>query len=438
MNAEEIGRSVIRVYLHAREYPPSNATSYVGVAIKAGRAMDFAARIRRQATDLDSHQLMEYARLVGMDASDMLLWALPAMKRAGVIEYKSKGGLVIAIEEFVGVQAPFQDQVAAVWQEMGPQLEEVCALDSVGLASYAPLTVSDHQHILSEAGHPEELQAKVLPALDALSLLNRAPSQTLGEDILFNEYVWGTSAVKIAEFLKSLPATERGLLTSLSARALNHPGATMDEFGVNNAKLVQAARQVGFLDPIEVSSLARPGKYFAFHPALERQLAIKGASDSLHERKSFVAHILFGHRYGFRGTGRIENPVVLVQALIAKGAVGPASAIASDYPLIEALGIARVRPSRFHAGRAYLELVKTDVAKDSLDLLRLALEDSGESGNATDPLSSGLWTPSTYAGPERIRVRGELKPGPEKELFDATIAELRKRARRQARLEDIF
>lgn len=435
---EDLGRSILRIYLHAREFPASPSTSYAGAALKAGRLMDFGARIRRQASDLTGEQILAYARLVGLDHSDLVLWALPAMQRAEVLLYQLDGANVTKLEEYIGVQAPFLAQVAAVWDELGPTGEERCALESVRLGAYAPLTLTDHQSALSAAGFAEEVQANVLSALDAMRLLQRARSQALNEDIVFNEYVWGGSAVPIAEFLHSLPTNERSVLTRLSAQALDHPGSSTDQFGISDAKLIDAARQVGFLDPISVRSTSQQqARAFIFHPALERQLTLKQATDTLHERKLFVAHILFGHRYGFPGTGKIASPVVLVQALLNRKVVGPATAIASDYPLIESHGIARVEPSSHHRGRAYLRLIKEDVVRDSLDLLKAALGESGELGSEKEPLGT-LWVPGTYAVPERLRVQGQLRPGAEKEVFDAAIMELRKQAGRKIRLEELY
>ena len=60
------------------------------------------------------------------------------------------------------------------------------------------------------------------------------------------------------------------------------------------------------------------------------------------ERKLFVAHILYRHRYEMWGRGRIEKPLALVRALINRGTVGPTTSIREDYSLLEAQGIVSV------------------------------------------------------------------------------------------------
>jgi hypothetical protein len=296
---------------------------------------------------------------------------------------------------------------------------------------------SDHQQVLAAQGHLEEVQQRVIQALDALGLFRRARSERLGEDIIYNEYVWGDSGIPIAEFLRALPVNEREVLAEISSQAMNRPGVPLRELGVDNVDLLAAASKVGFIDPVGVVTANR-NQSFAFSPSLEQVLRQQGSTDSLHQRKLFVAHILFGHHFGFPGTGRIHNPVVLVRALLNRGRVGPATAIATDYPMIESQGIARVELDESHPGRAYLRLVNEEVVRDSLPLIEAALGLHGHPGGGEEPLQA-LWVPGSYSGPERMRLRAaNLRPGPAKDVFDATIAELRKRTAKRLRREDLF
>jgi hypothetical protein len=439
MDAIETGRMVIRLYLHAKEFPANEATSFVGAALKAGRCMDFGARIRRRGAELTRDQILEFARLVGLDQSDLLFWALPTMAKADVLAYKSDSGGVSALEEYVGVTGPFLEQVAAVFHQLSPRREELCALESVGLASYAPLTLRDHQSALSAAGYPESMQARVIAALDALQLLKRSPSQELREDIVYAEYVWGDSAVKVAALLRKLPDAERRALTQISAEAMNHPGAPLSQFAGVDQGLLQEAERAGFIDAARVVTSTGAKQHFAFSSALERQFAARGLTDALHERKLFVAHILFGHYFGFPGTGRIKDPLVLVRAFINRGVVGPASAITTDYPLLETHGIVTVRPSPQHPHRSYLHIVKDDVVRESLELLEASLgggaEPTGIGGK--DPLR-GLWLPGSFAGPESVRLTDRtLRADAAAEVMDFAIAELRKQAARTTRGENL-
>src|SRR5260370_16333107 len=105
--------------------------------------------------------------------------------------------------------------------------------------------------------------------------------------------------------------------------------------------MISSARKVGFLDTTRVVTRIGNETFFTFSPTLESGLPIT-STDVLHERKLFVAHILFGHRNSSNATGRIQQPLVLVRALLPQGVVCPATAINCDYPLLETPDILKV------------------------------------------------------------------------------------------------
>jgi hypothetical protein len=134
------------------------------------------------------------------------------------------------------------------------------------------------------------------------------------------------------------------------------------------------------------------------------------------------------------GRGRIESPIALVSALINRGTVGPTTSIREDYPLLEAHGIVAVNTRS--DGRAYLQLVKDDVARDSLELLRAAIGEE-PSGGADNPLES-LWLPGTFTSPERDRrTIPELAPSDEVEVLESAVERLREETQRALRNEGV-
>jgi hypothetical protein len=172
MDYNQIGRAVIRLYYHARTFPPSLETVVLGTTIKAGRFMDFAERIRRRGSELSHDQITTFARLVGLDESDLRLAALPTLKRAGVLDYSITGGR-ISIEEYVGVSAPLLNQVASTWEALSPSVTERCALESIELATAAPLYETDHYAALEVMGFSAETQTNTLTVLQAIGMVQR-------------------------------------------------------------------------------------------------------------------------------------------------------------------------------------------------------------------------------------------------------------------------
>ncbi len=428
MDHNQIGRAVIRLYHHARTLPISLETVMLGTTIKAGRYMEFAERIRRRGSELSHDQITTFARLVGLDESDLRLVALPILKRAGVLDYSTIDGQ-ISIEEYVGVSAPLLNQVASTWEELRPSVTERCALESIELATAAPLAETDHYAALEIMGFSVEMRTEALTALQAIGMVQRMPMA--GEYIIYNEYVWGNGVVPIARFLASLPANEREILTSISANVINRPGISLTQFYDVDSRMISSARKIGFLDATRVVTRTGNETFFAFSPTLEKGLPIT-STDVLHERKLFVAHILFGHRNAPSAYGRINQPLVLVRALLRNGEVGPATAISSDYPLLESHGIVKVKASSI-SGRAYLSLVKPDVVEESLPLLEAALGDTSET--STSQSIGSLWLPGSFRGPEDDRRN--LRPPSEAsgELFKSAIMKLREEAQKVTRGE---
>jgi hypothetical protein len=424
------GRAVLRTYLNVIGLPVSAATAFFDATTRAGQAMDLAMRIRRHG-QLSYEQLKVYGELAGLRESDLRMWCIPALEGAALLEVvRDATGTIAAIEEQVGVAAPVLEQAASVWDGFTPGSAERCAIASSDHLSFAPLAESDHRGMLEAEGYDEAVQTRALRALQGVGILRRERSIAMGEDVLYSPYVWGTEAVDIAEFMTKLPPNERAMLAQLSRAAAERPGTSVGGLA-GNERLVFGAQKVGLIDAARVVTTAGGERDFAFSPALERML-VGGATDVVHERKLFVAHILYGHRYASGAYGRIHDPLLLVRRLIERGQVGPATSIGREYPLLEAKGIVRV--TKQGDGRAWLDLVKRDVAEDSLDLLSRALAGDEEAGSEAGVRT--LWLPGTFRSPEENRrALPEIRPGAEAEVLAATVEELREETARVLRGE---
>jgi hypothetical protein len=408
----------------------SPARAVFDATARAGTAITLADRIRRY-TILDYAQMKQFAKLAGITESELRLAVMPLLKDAGIIDYSAgPTGEPGRVTEQVGVSAPLLVQCDALWEACSPSEEEAAAVQSAELGALAPMAIADHQNALERAGFREAIHDSAIRASVGAGLLYRQPSLKLGEDVLFSPYVWSTAAINIADFLKNLPPNERELLMSVSGRAIQRPGISEDQLPVPD-KLLRGARRAGLIDATRVQTATNDERSFVFSPALERQLA-GGSTEVTHHRKLFTAHILYGHRYGSPGTGRIDYPIALVRRLINDRTVRPSTAARTDYLLLEAAGIVRVEKK----GRmGQIHLVKDDVAQDSLDLLRVALAGEGEEDPAHD-----LWLPGSSAGfvtPERDRAAlPEIGPGAEAEVLESAVEELRSELERKFRGEE--
>jgi hypothetical protein len=423
------GLAVLRAYVNLTAVHPGPPHVTLDATWRAGRTADLSFRMRRHGR-LTRAAVEGFGKFVSLAPTDLADWTLPTLEALGIIEYTTDiDGEIIEVEERVGVAAPVLEQVAAIWEQFGPPPLERCAIASADHAAYTPMTLSDHCAALEHQGFPGELHEDAFAALTAIGLLRREESTALGEEVLWAPYVWGTEAIDIVAFMKKLPVNEREALATLSRKASERPGLPTTQLGADD-KLVKAARHAGLLDATPVVA-GETERSFAFPPSLEQRVGA-GLTDATHERKLFVAHILNGHMYGHPWTGRIDYPVALVNALINKGAVGPTTAARREYGLLEAAGI--VRAEETDGGKAMLHLVKEDVAKDSLELLKRALDEDPASHVTS---ADALWIPGTVTTPERDRNQLAAPQGAQRELIQSTVEELRSEIGRKVRGEEL-
>jgi hypothetical protein len=156
-------------------------------------------------------------------------------------------------------------------------------------------------------------------------------------------------------------------------------------------------------------------------------------TEALHLRKLFVAHILFGHEQATLEGGQIRDPTILVNRLLERGWVGPATNIGTDYHLLEASGVVRVEPYG-DTGRAFLRLLKGEIVAGGLDWLRAGFGSIPGAGSDSLPLRQ---TPGSFVNPEADRASLPDEAATN-EIMVATVLALREEAQRAARADSPF
>jgi len=397
--------------------------------------MSLAERMRSQADALNGDTVEQLAHFLGISPFELRHTFLPILKNAQVVDFLLKDDKVVRVEEFVGVAAPLLNQTAQVFEEFGPRDVDRALVLSGQLAAHSPMVESNHLHAIVSSGISEPDAIEGTKAAAALSLVRRQFSKELRENIVYNEHVWSTGIVPISGFLRGLPSTERDVILGIVDAAATHPGIALSNLPSSDvgAGMLTAARKVGLIDTARVKSKTGKQQTYAFSPLLERELASRNTTDALHERKLFVAHILFGHQFGQASTGRIQDPVTLVNALLRNGEVGPATAITNDYLLLESFGIIRAVP--YGSGMSTLTLIKEDVVRDGRDLLVQTLGASQASSSSTE--MSGLWLPGSFVPPEEDRRLLTINDTPEAaELFEGVVRKLHDSAAKVTRAEE--
>lgn len=434
MSSSRLGRAILRIHQHHQQIHTANpviAAKLDGILL-VGKAMDFAARLREHGDVLTSSLVNNYALQAAIGLSDLRLRVLPMLQGADVVDYSYDNNDLAHIEEFVGVAAPFLDQVVAVFNELPPSPLEWAVLNSVELATWTPLTRQDHLHQLTLRG-VNDPDAEAATNLCLASQVNaRVTSSELADDVVYSPYSWGSGVVDIAQFLHRLPSAERDVLVGICGEAMAKPGLAISQLPADS-RILDGAQKVGLIQTATVKSTASnvSSQTYAFSPLLEVDDDLRKTTEVLHERKLFVAHIMFGHEKALSERGRIMSPVVLVNALLRRGSVGPASNIGTDYHMLEAAGIVRVDHDR---SRPYLHLVKREIVEEGLSWLKSTR--GASTGGMDDETLGSLRPPDTFVGPEQRRI-GLPDHAAVGEVFQSAVLELRKEAGRAARREGL-
>lgn len=428
-----LGRAVVFVHEHDTGRIPQDVAVEAEALLTAGKAMDFAARLK----DFGSSQLTpalvaEFAKQAGIGKHALLQVVLPALKAADVVGYTANNDQLIGMEEFLGVTGSLVEQALRVMNALAPSSAELALLHSVEIASWAPLTESQHLEQVAQRGFDDKTANHGYQLARSIGVNKRVSAAELNEHVVFNPYVWGTKQITIAKFLKSLPSSERDVMLGICEQASDRPGLALTSL-TGSPQAVNSARKVGLLQAATVKSTASGGsaQTYVFSPLLETEDDKLLTTEALHQRKQFVAHVLFGHEKAKTGGGRIIDPVVLVRALVDRGQVGPATNIGTDYHLLEAQGIVMVDGPP--GGRAFLRMVKPEIIRDGLDWLERTT--AGSTGGTDSPKL--LQSPGAFIAPEQDRdAIGDQ--GAADEVTRSMLLRLREEVQRATRQDGVI
>jgi hypothetical protein len=424
---KRLGRAIVFVHQHDQRITSPIGRAEVEVLLLTGRAMDFAARLKghQDLIPLTSEVVHRYASFAGLGRIELIQLVLPALKRADLIDYTvDQDGRLMGLDEYVGVSASVTEQTVHLLDQLGPRRSDMAFLHSVEVAAIAPLAESQHLQEIVKRSFTDMEACEALRLARAVGINLGASSTELNEPVIYSPYVWGTRQLSLAKFLNDLPANERSALLGMSEQVLSTPGIAMSSL-VASPEIIRSARSVGLIQTATVQSSAGKSSTYVFSPLLEAEDNQCTTTEAFHLRKLFVAHILFGHEKARPAGGKISSPSTLVEALVRRGQVGPASNIATDYHLLEAAGVVAVRPA---GDRAFLKLVKPEIAEAGLEWINRITDPGGTGGIALSQ------TPRSFTTPEADRSANSA--GAANEIMVASVNELRKEMQRAARRDD--
>lgn len=421
MEKRKIGAWIVDVQKHLQEYSGAELSLF-DATIVAGKTARLLAKLRKMEVIEDLQKLEALAAPIGILPSELKKIIPPTMGKHGMVDVHLDGsGGIRKIEENVPEERKILDVTTEIWENEKPKDVEHATVKGLELCSLCPRTEIEFKQDLLTDFSQKAINLTLDLNMD-FGLLSRREIG-LPSPILYPEYIWGNNAPKIARYLAGLAEDQRNVVDKMLREISTLQAKPLEEITVSQDYL-DASRKVGLIDVCQVNTKTGVKKQFVYTPRMWGTLAgNKLVNDIYDDVKLFLASIRFGERYS--STSRIRDPIVLVNALVERDThrVGPATAIGTDYPLLEIQGIIKVEKAPSYRDRYYMTLVKEDVAKTALEILtherRISL------GGEPDKDASGLYQTGQFVNPEQDRIRLRKLGARSERILDNLIKTLR-------------
>jgi hypothetical protein len=218
-------------------------------------------------------------------------------------------------------------------------------------------------------------------------------------DLFFNEYQFEDRAHDYTVTLNTLNEEQQEQFHNLLKRVSRHPGIAVSALSTP-PPILDAAVSLGLVDRCSIESpngnadFLTPPRWSA--PSVGRTPPISDmTADVFHQAKAFLCAWRYGQQKSNVYRGKIQLPIKLVDKLLSTREIGPATAIAQDYTLLEQLGVVQTVESPYHSNRRYMQLRRSEPVQMARDIL-----DHGGFSTGDDKLIESLATASSFRQPE--------------------------------------
>lgn len=338
---------------------------------KVGRLLG-AIRGNEQITDLGKLEVM--ANNVGIPSMyELIMVILPLLEKAsdGRIELiKDVTGELQGVAEYMFEGSQVLEVTGQVFETLNPSEVERVVIQTMDETKRLPYLQNELIELLTKQGYKEQniqLSIALQDNFKLIQLLNKSKTQ---EPIISNEYVWGQNHDKIAKAITSLDIGQRESLKEIIGIIQRAQGYPLEHLSKEANQILQIAKKVGMINPLSISSKRGFDKEFGFSSDLLRHDIYD--DDILDDVKLLLASIRFGENYTQFST--ITDAKQFLSYLIDRGNIGPHSANATDYTMLEKRGIVRVvtkTKQGYYGPRTgpCLELLRKDVAEEALRII---------------------------------------------------------------------
>jgi hypothetical protein len=378
--------------------------------IVAGKAAELLSSIRSLG-QVPGEQFDIYRKLAHIKPSAVtpLTEKLETLGAVAVGWKKTDSGTQVqSIRSLCRTKAQVFEATAKFFDSSKPSPRAEASIEVLDATLHMPVRESDVLSALHAHKFDDKTARGAISDLVTFKLVNRTKEKESGESLIYSPYAFSKDASDAYKVLKSLSGAAQTEAMRILEHVQRKPGVPFPQS--MDAKIISLLTKAGIIDVSGVQVKGgQANKEFPTAPHVWGVLSKASggpqlSADVIDDSKLLLNSLRYGEFYSRSSRGRINDPSVLVNALIQRGQVGPATAIGEDYPLPLARGIVSIAESRLYPGRYFMELRKQDIAEAVRDILEQnVILPAGDV-----PTTEALERPGAFRSPEEVRLRKEL------------------------------
>lgn len=406
--------------LFSYQSDPSIA-EYFGATQVAGRTGLLLSSLRHQSS-MEWRKLKALAANACINGPTLNKQIRPWLEGEGFIEVYGDGDSAVVRCNVIDYDA-ILTKTSELFRSLEPSEEEILVLEILELGIRIPTTKSDAFGQLPSQS--EEVVSRALELADGYSIVKILDTEEQREPVFYSPLIWGDNIKKAGKALSHLHEPRRSLLLELIEKVRAYQGlpevdARQWSTSEGDDGLIDFGVGLGLIDRTDILTSQGTTTSFLTTPHLYGEIAATQGKDVCDRIRLFLDSIRHGQHYGQWLTGRISEPVSLLNKLINTGEIGQCTAIGRDYVLVERAGVVKVRQGT-KPGQYVMELIQ----KDTVELIRDIL------ANRIRPLGmelserSGVPGQDRFISAEQVRAKIGKLPKPMREAEAEMIRKIR-------------
>jgi hypothetical protein len=292
---------------------------------------------------------------------------IDVLQKQGLIDKSSKGISVLGVTPRMALQ-----HTADLFDSLEPKSNELASIALAERASIAPVLITE---IGQELGDAFKLRSSELKQFfkDAETIgFVDAEKVSDTQTMLFNGNLFRRDTTKkIRSVLDSLKPEEQRKLTEVTELMKKSACVDVDSVRIMlGENLFQKVAAIGIFDLSVVSNSSEEVGYLTL-PSAFSKYSSSMVDDAFDLAKAFISSLTYGMNKSSYARGQITMIDRLLSELVRGEPVGPVSAIAEDYKVLELKGVVEVQyGSKKGRYGPMLRLLKKEVGELALQAIR--------------------------------------------------------------------